>query len=88
MNYSYASVFRPKLQQQNDKLHEGGGSSWAEQIDAADQEAKKDKYESCINLNSLYSVSVSFRLKVCLNRYIGGLWLSDHEKVGLLATTS
>jgi len=33
-------VSRPKQQQQHDKLNEGG-SSWAEQIDAADQEAKK-----------------------------------------------
>jgi hypothetical protein len=32
--------------QQHETLPEGTGSSWAEQIDAADQEAKKDKYTS------------------------------------------
>lgn len=50
-------MFRPKLQQQPDNLHEGGGTSWAEQIDAADQEAKKEKYAYCVNLKLLYSVS-------------------------------
>jgi hypothetical protein len=39
----FGNVLNRLKLQQHDKLEEGTGVSWAEQIDAADQQAKTDK---------------------------------------------